>query len=58
MALGGGTLKRGFEFGQRTMLKRLVVGANGKDLIYHLVRYHLSGMITSFKPSTEWRGTP
>jgi hypothetical protein len=53
-----GTIKRGFEFGKRTMLKRLEIGANNKDLIYHLVRYHLPDMITSFKPSTEWRGTP
>jgi hypothetical protein len=41
MALGGGTLKRGFEFGQRTMLKRLKVGANRKDMFYYLVRQYI-----------------
>jgi hypothetical protein len=35
---GGGALKRAIKFGQENVLKRLEVGANGKDLFFYLVR--------------------
>ena len=55
----GGAMRRAVEFGQRNVLKRLEAGANRKDMFYYLVRqYHLSNVLTSLKPSTEWRGTP
>jgi hypothetical protein len=39
IAMGrGGALRRTVEFGQESVLKRLEVGANRKDLFYYLVR--------------------
>ena len=35
---GGGALRRAIEFGQQSVLKRLEVGSNRKDLFYYLVR--------------------
>ena len=35
---GGGALRRAIEFGQQSVLKRLEVGPNRKDLFYYLVR--------------------
>ena len=41
-AIGGsGTLKRAVKFGQESVLKRLEVGANRKDLFYYLVRQYI-----------------
>ena len=38
VAMGrGGALMRAVEFGQASVLKRLEVGSNRKDLFYHLV---------------------
>ena len=36
-----GSLQRATEFGRGSVLKRLEVGANRKDLFYHLVRQHV-----------------
>jgi hypothetical protein len=38
---GGGELRRAVEFGQKSVLKRLEVGSNKKDLFYYLVRQHI-----------------
>jgi len=40
-ALGGGALKRAIKFGRESVLKRLEVGANRKDLFYYLVRQYI-----------------
>jgi hypothetical protein len=37
----GGALRRTTEFGQKSVLKRLEVGSNRKDLFYYLVRQHI-----------------
>ena len=39
--MGGGALKRAIKFGQESVLKRLEVGANRKDLFYYLVRQYI-----------------
>ena len=38
---GGSAIKRAMEFGERSVLKRLEVGANRKDLFYYLVRQYI-----------------
>ena len=38
---GGGALKRLINFGQESVLKRLEIGANRKDLFYYLVRQYI-----------------
>jgi hypothetical protein len=38
---GGGELRRAVEFGQGSVLKRLEVGSNKKDLIYYLVGQYI-----------------
>ena len=38
---GGGAIKNFIAFGQRSVLKRLEVGSNRKDLFYYLVRQHI-----------------
>jgi hypothetical protein len=38
---GGGAMRRAIEFGQRSVLKRLEVGANRKDMFYYLVRQYI-----------------
>lgn len=51
-----GALQRARAFGRNSVLKRLEVGANRKDLFYYLVRQRIeSGMLT-LKPIAEWRG--
>ena len=56
---GGGAMKRAFEFGEQSVLKRLEVGANRKDMFYYLVRQYIICRTAHFmKPSKEWRGTP
>jgi hypothetical protein len=52
-----GSLQRANAFGRGSVLKRLGVGANRRDLFYYLVRPHIeSDMLISLKPVTEWRG--
>jgi hypothetical protein len=42
VAMGrGGALRRSTEFGQASVLKRLEVGTNRKDLFYYLVRQYV-----------------
>jgi hypothetical protein len=42
IAMGrSGALKRAITFGQESVLKRLEVGANRKDLFYYLVRQYI-----------------
>jgi hypothetical protein len=42
VAMGrGGALRRAMEFGQASVLKRLEVGTNRKDLFYYLVRKYI-----------------
>lgn len=36
----GGTLQRNIDFGRGSVLKRLEIGANRRDLFYYLVRQH------------------
>jgi hypothetical protein len=38
---GSGAIKRALEFGERSVLKRLEVGANKKDMFYYLVRQYV-----------------
>ena len=38
---GGGALMKSLEFGERSVLKRLEVGANRKDMFYYLVRQYV-----------------
>ena len=53
-----GTIPRLREYTRERVFKRLKAGARRKDLFYHLVRQYMeSGMFTSLKPITEWRGT-
>jgi hypothetical protein len=37
----GGALKRTLKFGEKSVLKRLEIGANRKDLFYYLVRQYI-----------------
>jgi hypothetical protein len=57
-ALGGGAMGRSIAFGQRSVLKRLEVGANRKDLFYYLVRQYIIVRHANFTEVIEWRGTP
>ena len=38
---GGGALRRSIDFGRASVLKRLEVGTNRKDLFYYLVRQYI-----------------
>ena len=37
----GGAIRRAIEFGERSVLKRLEVGANRRDMFYYLVRQYI-----------------
>jgi hypothetical protein len=38
---GGGAIRRAVDFGEQSVLKRLKVGANRKDMFYYLVRQYI-----------------